>query len=54
MTKTVRAVPAPPDPDCAKLLPGYQFADAFRVPVGADVDAREAVRRAPASSARPG
>jgi Protein of unknown function (DUF2867) len=42
----VRAVAARPDPGCAALLPGHQFADAYRVPVPSGVDAMAATRRA--------
>jgi hypothetical protein len=41
-----RAVPAPPDPGCAALVPGHQFADAYRVPVPPGLDAMAATRLA--------
>ncbi|HEX7686809.1 MAG TPA: DUF2867 domain-containing protein [Burkholderiaceae bacterium] len=41
-----RAVSAPPDPGCAMLLPGHQFADAYRVPVPPGMDAMAATRLA--------
>lgn len=40
------AIPAAPCADAERVLPGYQFADAFKVPAPHGVDAIEATRRA--------
>jgi hypothetical protein len=41
-----RAIAAEPDPGCSTLLPGHQFADAWRVPVAPGMDAMSATRLA--------
>jgi hypothetical protein len=45
MTRPV-AIPATPFAGCERVLPGYQFADAYKVPAPRGIDAVEATRLA--------
>ncbi|MEO5690163.1 MAG: DUF2867 domain-containing protein [Burkholderiaceae bacterium] len=46
MTSRANAIPASPCPDSERILPGYQFADAYKVPAPRGLDAIEATRLA--------
>jgi hypothetical protein len=46
MTHRPAAIPAAPCADAERILPGYQFADAYKVPVPRRIDAIEATRLA--------
>ena len=46
MTSRPSAIPAAPCADAERILPGYQFADAYKVPAPHRVDAIEATRLA--------
>jgi hypothetical protein len=46
MTRRQTAIPAVPCPDSERILPGYQFADAYKVPAPRGLDAIEATRLA--------
>ena len=48
----MRVITLPPPVDCAKLLPGYHFADAYAIDMDASVNAIEATQRIFASSPR--
>lgn len=46
MTRRPTAIPAAPCADSERILPGYQFADAYKVPAPRGIDAIEATRQA--------
>jgi hypothetical protein len=46
MTRRPTAIPAAPCIDSERILPGYQFADAYKVPAPRGIDAIEATRQA--------
>lgn len=46
MTRRQPAIPAAPCADSERILPGYQFADAYKVPAPRGIDAIEATRQA--------
>jgi len=46
MTRRPTAIPAAPCADSERILPGYQFADAYKVPAPHGIDAIEATRQA--------
>jgi hypothetical protein len=48
---TVKATSVPPDVDCASILPGFDFADAYAVDAPVGVNAIEAKQRAFARNA---
>ena len=47
----MKAMSVPPDVDCASILPGFNFADAYAVDAPAGINAIEATQRAFARSA---
>lgn len=42
----MKAISVPPDVDCASILPGFDFADAYAVDAPAGINAIEAAQRA--------
>jgi hypothetical protein len=46
MTRRPTAIPAAPCADSERILPGFQFADAYKVPAPRGIDAIEATRQA--------
>jgi len=46
MNKPLRATPIVPSLDCARILPGYDFADAYAIPAPVGIDAMSATQLA--------